>query len=83
MLIFLLMVFHYYLVDQLKLKKKIFAVGIQTSFYNRSLNYDELIFNEDEFLDFRNFSFIDFSFGFSVPIWQKNLLHFFRESNCF
>ncbi len=50
----------------IKVKKRIFAVGIQTSFYNRSLNYDELIFNEDEFLDFRNFSFIDFSFGFSA-----------------
>lgn len=49
----------------LKVKNRIFAIGIQTALYNRSLNYDELIFSEDEFLDFRNFSFIDFSIGFS------------------
>ena len=43
----------------------VFAFGIQSSFYQRSVNYDELIFFENESVQNTRFNFLDLSIGVS------------------
>lgn len=44
-------------------KKSIIGIGIQGGVYQRAINYNNLIFLEDEYLERMKFSFLDFSFG--------------------
>ena len=44
-------------------RKSIVGIGIQTGLYQRALNYNNLIFLENEYLERVKFSFLDFSFG--------------------
>ena len=43
-------------------KKSIIGIGIQGGVYQRAINYNNLIFLEDEYLERMKFSFLDFSF---------------------
>jgi len=46
-------------------KENIFAIGLQAALYQRSVNYDNLIFIESEEWQNTKFSFFDFSLGIS------------------
>mgnify|MGYP001185870968 CR=1 FL=1 len=46
-------------------KHNLFAVGVQAAFYQRSINYDKLVFLQNEFLGLTSFSFFDIGIGVS------------------
>lgn len=49
----------------LKINKNLFSFGAQASLYQRSINYDGLVFLQNEQFDITNFSFFDFGLGVS------------------
>jgi len=51
--------------NKFKIKENDFSVGLQTSFYQRSVSYDNLIFLENEELQNTKFSFFDIGLGVS------------------
>ena len=45
--------------------QNLFAVGLQAALYQRSINYDDLVFLQNEFFGVAGFSFFDFGIGVS------------------
>lgn len=56
-------------IKSINIKKNLFAISLQTAIYQRSVNYEELIFIENEYFQNQKFRFFDI--GFSCSNYKK------------
>ena len=71
------------LVNSVKSKNNLFAASLQAGFYQRSFNYDELIFIQNEIAQNTNINFFDVGIGISnyKKITQKSSIIFGLSSH--